>query len=214
MAGVSGVGIGVATIGGLLAYAGFRGVNPAEALREIASGKPPSAQNTGADLESGYGEGVGFLPNSQGQVYGSGSPLVLALGNFTGDKYSQARRWQNGYSDCSSFIGKGFKAIGITPPGSSTTFDYMNWSKLTKVVRTDVQPGDLVCNYSHIICVIDSKHAIGQENTRVNVQVDTIENLMSGTGSFTCLRYTGWGGSAVQPIITQGKGSSTLGMTE
>lgn len=213
MAGISGVGVGVATIGGLLAYAGFRGVNPIEALREIASGNPPAAQNTGADLNSYI---VGEVPTTSGtQVIGTGSALVLALGKFAGDKYSQARRWQDGYSDCSSFIGKGWKAIGVTPPGGSTTWEYLAWSKLSKISRADVGAGDLICNTSHIVCAIDNHNAIGQENPTVNVKVDTIENLMTGTGSFTCLRYKYWGGAALgEALVAQNPTTHVLGVTQ
>lgn len=213
--GISGTGVAVATMGGLLAYAGFRGVNPFQALREIASGSPQSITSAGAGFDTNLvGNWAKTTVGNAVAVTGSGAALVTALAKFSGDKYSQTKRWQNGFSDCSSFVGKGFKAIGITPPGSSTTWEYLAWKMTTKVSRAQVAPGDLVVNASHIVVVVDSTRAIGQENPSTNVRVDTIENLMYGTGSFTCLRYTGWGGAAVgTPLIAPTPNTNVLGVT-
>lgn len=213
--GISGTGVAVATVGGLLAYAGFRGVNPFEALREIASGNPPAAISPGTSFGTDLlnNEAKNAIANASA-VSSSGAVLVTSCSQFSNDKYSQIKRWQPGFSDCSSFIGKGFKGIGVTPPGSSTTWEYLAWKMTTKISRAQVTAGDLIVNTNHIVLAIDNSRAIGQENPRVNVKVDTIENLMFGTGSFTCLRYTGWGGSTTgDALIAPPPNTSVMGVT-
>jgi len=192
--GISGVGIAVTTGGALLVYAGFKGMNPVQALKEISSGAP-------SPLEAGsYGRAVGkaltdnlVIPSSSG----GSSALVTALGRFQGDHYSQLKRWQPGFSDCSSFVGKGLKAIGIKPPGASTTLSYLSSPSWRKISRAEAKAGDLAVNTSHMAVFTDNSNGIGQQNQRRNVSVDTMTNLMSGTGSFTCLRYVGSQSKAV-----------------
>lgn len=116
--------------------------------------------------------------------------LVAAVQQFKGDRYSQAQRWANGYSDCSSFVGKGMKALGIDP-GSSTTLSYLASTRWSQVSRSQIGPGDIAVNSVHMIVITGPDTGIGQENTRSNVQEGTIENLMSGTGSYIFKRYQG-----------------------
>ncbi len=137
---------------------------------------------------------------------GTGLPqLVGAVRQFRADRYSQLKRWQQGFSDCSSFVGKGLKALGITPPGASTTVDYLAWSALRKIPESALQAGDLVVNTAHMIVATGPGTGIGQQNGRRNVQEGTIADLMAGTGTYVCLRYTGGakaaaGGPTMQPL--------------
>lgn len=197
---ISGVGVALATAGGVLVYAGLRGESPLVALRDIASGKPPALSavsgapgQVGAAAGSAAAAGLAAASAARGVGAGSlsGLPNVLAS-QFGGDRYSQARRWDPGFSDCSSFVGKGLKAMGITPPGASVTTDYLAWTALGKIDRSQVGPGDLLVSTSHMACAIDVNTAIGQQNPRRNVRVGPIESdIMFGTGSFLCLRYLG-----------------------
>lgn len=115
--------------------------------------------------------------------------LVTAVQQFSGDIYSESQRWAQGYSDCSSFVGKGLKSLGITPPGASVTTDYMISPDWTTIPRRDLSGGDICVNAAHMIVATGNDSAIGQENSRVNVATGTPENLMLGTGGFTCRRY-------------------------
>src|SRR5688572_4117385 len=114
--GISGVGLAIATFGGLLVYAGFKGTNPVEALRDIASGTPSgiTPRNDGLQAAASSYRPGGAVSGTSGA--GAGNALVDAARTYASDRYSQARRWQEGYSDCSSFVGKALKIIGITPP--------------------------------------------------------------------------------------------------
>lgn len=181
--GISGTAVAVATAGAVMIYAGYRGISPVAALRDVASGSPPAVSSTGTTLAS---------PTTDSTGSGSGSALVNAAMKHRDEKYSQPRRWQNGYSDCSSFVGKSLKDIGITPPGASTTLNYIAWRQLTKVSRDDVKAGDLVYTPGHIVIAIDHNTAIGQQNRRSNVQIGPITSLVPSFPMPVFLRYKGW----------------------
>lgn len=202
--GISGIAVAVAAFGGVLVYAGFQGLNPLEALREITSGKAkPLADSDVSWIHDAMSNGLIQDPNLGGAVGGGiaqagyspgssavGNALVQAAMKHKNEKYSQAKRWQAGYSDCSSFVGKAFKDIGIAPPGASVTGSYLAWNKLKTVSKSSIQAGDLLCGAGHIAIAISSTQAIGQQNTRRNVQVGSISSIMTG-GSWNPRRYVG-----------------------
>lgn len=167
-----------------MVYCGIRGISLAQALRDIASGSPPAiSRQPGSPLSSTE------LSSSAGGP-SSGSQLVNAAMARRTEKYSQPRRWQSGYSDCSSFVGKAFKDIGITPPIGSTTLSYLGWGKLRKVQASEVEAGDLVYCPGHIVIAIDKTTAIGQQNSKKNVRIGLITQLTSAPRTY--LRYKGW----------------------
>lgn len=196
------MGLAMATGGALLAYAGFRGVNPLKALKDVASGNPPAVESHTAGLSAGSSVYEAAVATGEQALGLASSDLVQAAYTFKNDTYSQAKRWQTGYSDCSSFVGKSLKLIGVAPPGSSTTWDYLASSGWRKISRSEAAAGDLAVNTSHMALFISNSQGIGQQNTRRNVQVNSMTNLMSGTGAYTCLRY-----------VKQSKGSSGLAKT-
>lgn len=187
MAGISGVGVGVAAAGALLVYAGFSGTNPLTALRDIASGNPPAIRNTAGSRVATIANGDPVLV---GKMPRTGYPdLLTAVQQFKADHYSQARRWDPGYSDCSSFVGKGFKALGITPPGSSTTWDYLGWPLLVKITQFQAGPGDLLITTSHMAVVVDQINAMGQQNPTSNVRTGKWADIMF-PGGYGIYRYS------------------------
>jgi cell wall-associated NlpC family hydrolase len=192
---ISGTAVAVATAGAVLIYAGFRGLNPLQALREVASGRltPLPAGSAGLDTSPGAATPTGSSSGGGGLVGVTaiiGARLVAEAQKNIRDRYSIPNRWQPGYSDCSSFVGKALKQMGIKPPGASVTGSYMAWSGARKVARADVIAGDLCCNLTHVIIATSNTDGIGQQNSRDNVKTGKIESLMFGTGSFTCLRIT------------------------
>lgn len=213
--GISGTGVAVATLGGLLVYAGLTGQNPVQALKDISTGKPK-----GASKSSGYtntqvypGLDQAVTDANLNPAASAGGVLASAVGtgplpalptaalSFIMDQYSQAKRNQTGFSDCSSFVGKSFRAIGITPPGGSTTGEYLVWKKLKKIPISEAGAGDLLVNSAHMAIVFNPNGslgggkyapvAIGQQNTQSDVRIDSFANIMYGTGAYICLRYTG-----------------------
>jgi cell wall-associated NlpC family hydrolase len=208
--GISAPAVAITTAGALLMYIGIRNVPVLEGLRQVAAGKLPAARpKPGAlvgSLADSLAAGAGALaagggigePEAGASSFNGSGPfpqLVQAAQQFAGDRYSQGRRWDTGYSDCSSFVGKSFKALGITPPGASVTTSYLAWGQLTKIDRSQVGAGDLICNTGHIIIATGNATGIGQENSRLNVEQGSIESLMGGA-PFVCLRYVGPRGGA------------------
>lgn len=202
--GISGVAVALATAGGVLMYAGFQGLGPLEALRDITKGKPKplkEGQTSFANDPTKVGQGGGggnwldrWKQLNQSGYGGAGHPeFVAAAMRHRNEKYSQARRWEEGYSDCSSFVGKALKDCGITPPGLSVTGSYLTWRKLKTVSRAEIVAGDLLCGPGHIAIAIDGAQAIGQQNGRHNVRVDTHESIMTGQPSWVPRRYVGGG---------------------
>lgn len=194
------MGVAIATGGALLLYAAFTDQNPLEALREIASGAPAGVPEKAPPYVKGS-SGAG-----QASFVGQGPfpQLAQAVQAFAGDIYSQARRWQPGYSDCSSFVGKGLKALGVSPPGPSTTLAYLASRSWRRVSRGEAGAGDVAVNTGHMIVFTGPNSAIGQQRRGRNVQRGTPESLMSGTGAWVVLRYTGagsGGGAAPRPMV-------------
>lgn len=193
--GISGVAVALATAGGVLLYAGFQGQSPLVALKDITAGKTKALEPSKVSFTNDPTNlGQGVVPASwTGGVAGSafGARLVAAAMTHRGEKYSQGRRWEQGYSDCSSFVGKALKDIGVTPPGGSVTGSYLAWGKLQTVSRDAIQAGDLLCGSGHIAIALSPTQAIGQQNGRQNVRVDTIDNIMWGQSGWRPRRYTG-----------------------
>jgi cell wall-associated NlpC family hydrolase len=198
--GISGVAVALASAGGVLLYAGFQGLDPLQALKDITSGKTKALEPSGVSFvndPTSIGSGGGIIQAGYGSAgSGIGGRLVAAAMAHRDEKYSQARRWQKGYSDCSSFVGKALKDIGITPPGGSVTSSYMVWKKLRTVSRAEIQAGDILCGPGHVAIAISSTQAIGQQNTRQNVRVDSITSIMWGQPSWVPRRYIGSTGSS------------------
>lgn len=185
--GISGVAVSVATLGGILVYAGFAGTNPLQALRAVSGGKPAPVVDHPTQEQSGFITSGG----SSGLAGGAHPEIAQAALAHASEVYSQAKRWQPGYSDCSSFVGKSLKDVGITPPGASVTMSYRTWRSLTTIPRAQVGAGDLLCGTGHIAIALNATTAIGQQRSGVNVQVDSIDRIMFGQTGWVPRRYTG-----------------------
>lgn len=191
--------VGMAGVAAVLIYAGFRGTDPLSALRDVATGRPKglaeqamarTALYDGPALPGGGGGGGGVAQTSLPNAVGAHPEFVRAASEFQGDIYSQTKRWQSGYSDCSSFVGKALKACGVTPPGASTTSSYLAWRKAKPVPKSSIGAGDFLVSSGHMALAINGSMAIGQQRAGVNVKVGPISQIMWGQ-SWVALRYTG-----------------------
>ena len=199
--GVSGLAVAMATTGAVLVYLGVKGIPVREGLRSFAGGSLPTTQGAhgGGAVDAAAAQlGGGSSGTADGGSAGAGAVGAGPHPEFAraalarqGEKYSQARRWDQGYSDCSSFVGKVLKDNGITPPGASVTGSYLVWSKLRRIKRADVGAGDLLCGPGHIAIALSNTQAIGQQNSRTSVRIGTIESIMSGQASWFPQRYVG-----------------------
>jgi hypothetical protein len=198
--GISGVAVALAAGGGVLIYAGFQGQSPLAALRDITSGKtkalvPGQVTFTNDPTTIGQGGGGVIAADFTG-TSAAGARIAAAAVTHRGEKYSQAKRWADGFSDCSSFVGKSLKDAGITPPGGSTTVSYRTWSALKTVSRDSIQTGDILSGPGHVAIALDSTRAIGQQNGRQNVRIDAIDSIMFGQPGWVPRRYVGAGGKS------------------
>lgn len=184
--GISGLAIAFATAGGILVYAGFRGTNPIQALRDVSSGSPVGITSNPTSVAAELGSIVaGVTPG----IVAAG--VSAAAQKYAGDKYSQPRRTQPGWSDCSSFCDKVLRDIGIKPPTKwAATANYRISPEWKNIPLKDTLPGDIAINGHHMVMITAAggTAAIGQQNPRVNVRTGTVANLMSN--DFVCKRYT------------------------
>jgi hypothetical protein len=181
-AGVSGLAVAFAAGGGLLVYAGFKGLSPLGALKDVSGGKPSgvvdrSTSLQGADLSATPTGGALAGATLGAQRQGT----VAAAQRYAADKYSQARRTQPGYSDCSSFCDKIFTDVGIpTPVKWASTANYRISPKWVTIKLSESMPGDIAINSHHMVLITAAggTSAIGQQNPRVNVRTGTVNQLI------------------------------------
>lgn len=189
--GVSGLAVGLTAGGALLIFAGVRGISPADALREVASGKTEPL-SVPARLDDSVGGGGITYASSEGAA-GTHPEIADGTSRYRGDKYSQAKRNQAGYSDCSSFTAKAMRAAGIEVSNLTTT-GFMAWSAMKRISKDEIARGDLLINHTHMAIAISGTQAIGQQNPRRNVATGSFEAIMMNTGPWSAYRYTGASG--------------------
>lgn len=185
--GISGTAIAVATLGAVVVYAGFRNVSPLQALRDAASGKPLPIVSKPTEVI--ISSNSGFGDSRRGAV-------VAAAQKYVGDIYSQLKRTQPGYSDCSSFVDKALKDVGIAPPFSpwANTANYRMSPDWRTIPANMSQPGDIAISSSHMVLVTSNggSSGIGQQRPGVNVRTGSIATLF-GSQSYVYKTWTGFG---------------------
>jgi len=198
--GISGVAVSVATLGAVLIYAGFRGVSPIQALRDVAGGHPAPVVGTPTSITSsttgGGGAGTGATTAS-----GLRGAVVAGASANSGDTYSQARRTQPGYSDCSSFVDKALHSAGIKPPGATwaNTTNFRLAGDWRTIPASQAQPGDIAVSVGHMVLVTGAggSSAIGQERTGVNVRTGSVASLFGSGTKYVYRTYRGYSSAGV-----------------
>lgn len=203
--GISGTGVAVTAFGAVLIYAGFRGVSPLQALRETAGGSPPpvASQSTPPLVSQQSGLNSGDTRRAA---------VVAATQKYVGDVYSQARRREPGYSDCSSFVDKALRDVGIAPPFSpwANTANYRMSPEWRTIPANQALPGDIAIAVGHMVLITAPGGAagIGQQRPGVNVRIGDMRTLF-GSQSFVFKTYTGF-----KPAPGAGQGSGGQGKDE
>lgn len=196
--GISGLAVALAAAGGILVYAGFKGLSPVGALRDVSTGKPTGVGDKSTDLGS-------FDAGAMGAAVGGAAASVAVsavAAKYAGDKYSQAKRTQSGWSDCSSFCDKILTDMGISPPTKwASTANYRISPNWVNVALADTKPGDIAINSHHMVMITAAggTAAIGQQNPRVNVRTGTVKALMSN--DYVCKRYVEHPGRTGKQVI-------------
>lgn len=190
--------IGVITVGTVLVYAGFRGVSPLTVFKEVSGGKLPPVVGKPTPAPAGSGGGGG---SASGFGDGRRASVVAAAQKYVRDQYSQAKRTQPGFSDCSSFVDKALKDAGIAPPLNpwANTALYRISPEWKTIPAAQVQPGDIAISAAHMVLITAAGGAagIGQQRTNVNVRTGNMATLF-GSQSYVFKTYTGYapGGTA------------------
>jgi hypothetical protein len=198
--GISGTAVAVATFGAVLVYAGLRGVSPLQALRDAASGKPPAVESRSTQLP--------IISQSSGFGDAKRSSVVAAAQKYVGDTYSQLKRREPGYSDCSSFVDKALRDAGIDPPFGpwANTANFRMSPEWKTVPASQVWPGDIALSAAHMVLVTarGGTTGIGQQRPGVNVRTGTMATL------FGSQRYVfkTWTGYSPNPGAGQGSGGT------
>jgi len=203
--GINGLSIGVITAGVTLVYAGFRGVSPLQVFKEVSDGKlepvkgkPTTDPTPGVSLPSGFGDS-------------RRAAVVAAAQKYTGDIYSQLKRTQSGYSDCSSFVDKALRDAGIAPPMNpwANTALYRISPEWKTIPASQVQPGDIAISAAHMVLITAAggTAGIGQQRPNVNVRTGNMATLF-GSQQYVFKTWTGYakGGAA-----GEGSGGSNSG---
>lgn len=188
---VSGLALSLAAAGGVLVYAGFKGVTPLQALKAVAGGKVTPVSKTGASLTyNAYKVGADDFTVGDGD----NPEFVDAAKLFMNDKYTQSpKRNSKGYSDCSSFCAKSMEVTGV--PGTKvagnyrTTGTFMAWKYMRKTLSPGA--GDFAINVHHMVMLTGGDNAIGQQNSTANVKTGTIAELMANAGTYKFYTYVG-----------------------
>lgn len=195
-AGVPGIAVALTAGGALLIYAGVRGVTPVTALREVAAGQTEPIGSVAARLDDSVGGGISYASASSGPAPAGTHPEIAdASSRYRADRYSQMKRAQPGWSDCSSFAAKCMRAAGINV-GNLTTTGFMAWSGLQRIPKGQIARGDLLINAVHMAIALDGATAIGQQNPRRNVASGSFDSIMMNTGPWSAYRYVGGRGVA------------------
>lgn len=107
----------------------------------------------------------------------------LALSK-TGCRYSQERRMEEGYYDCSSFVYRLYKEAGVTLPGTAAGQGQYCYRHALLVNKKDLKPGDLIFysyeingrfrNISHVAVYIGNGEMVHAANENRGVVKDAL----------------------------------------
>lgn len=193
--GINGLGVGMATAGGVLVYAGLRDVSPLEALRDMMSGRLPTVERRGSPTADEILNRQSGGPGSKApSVLGAGGALVTAARRYVGGPYRFGGTDPRTGLDCSALVQRAFKDIGV-PDCPRTSGQQFVWRALTTVRnQRDVQPGDLVFWPGHVAIATSAGAAtvVGALNRRSGVREGPIKaNGVTGAPISGFRRYAG-----------------------
>lgn len=179
--GISGTSVALATVGGIVVYAGMRGVSPTQALRDLLRGNvsglatptvsAPIVDNPTALLSGG--------------VSGAGSPaLVQAAEKYLGLPY----KWGGTFNppskggDCSGLVQRSFADIGISCP--RTSWQIRAWGML-RAISPPPTAGDVLWWPGHVAIATSATMMIEAPTFGIPVRNTAIRK------GYTVLRYSG-----------------------
>jgi len=172
---ISGVGVGMAAAGGLMAYAGFTGQTIPDALRGIAKGSvvpvrdQPTEKYTVTPLAGDPSKTTVTSP----YFAAGGSVLADAALKYVGRPYQWGRNFDPpaGGGDCSGLLYRAFHDLGWMTPRLSS-YGYLTWSAVRRV--TAASPGVILWWPGHVAIAIGQGNMVEAPTIGIPVRVTPI----------------------------------------
>lgn len=214
---VSGAGLGMVTVGGLVFWSGITGKPFKDIFTTLASGK-----TVPAPLPSlpGTNPAIGFSPG--GSIAGQ-AIAANALGYVGQLGYTWGGSFNSGSPDCSGFVngilGANFR---LAIPGyKAGTFDgsvhgpssfaYPLWGGAVRISRKNVEAGDLLVWMNptgHIGIAVSNTQLVSDLDPSQGVQVTDIGS--TDTGALVCLRLKASITASISTGTHQAPGTHTI----
>jgi cell wall-associated NlpC family hydrolase len=178
--GMSGVGLALATAGGIVLYAGYKGVPPREVLRSLARGASPatlqSVTPSLADTPSPVGKAGAAGAGAQAGGGGQAAALVQAARSQIGKPYRWATAGPDTF-DCSGLVIYCLKQAGVQKVPRFTTVTFGSWASKAgamRVKRDEVMFGDIVIRTGHMGIAVSNSRMIHAPHAGSQVQESPI----------------------------------------
>lgn len=123
------------------------------------------------------------LWDSYYDVAGGGAVAELAMTKI-GCHYSQERRYEEGYYDCSSLVQRLYKEVGINLPATASTQGEYCYQNAMIINKKDLKPGDIIFysykengefrNISHVAIYVGDGKMVHAANENRGVVLDTL----------------------------------------
>ena len=123
------------------------------------------------------------LWDSYYDVAGGGAVAELAMTKI-GCHYSQERRYEEGYYDCSSLVQRLYKEVGINLPATASTQGEYCYQNAMIINKKDLKPGDLIFysykengefrNISHVAIYVGHGKMVHAANENRGVVLDPL----------------------------------------
>jgi cell wall-associated NlpC family hydrolase len=183
-AGIPGIGVMLASVGGFLVFAGIQDVGLTDGLRSLLSGKVPTGKAATVTAVPGYLTGSGAVANAAAAVGGGASSGAGGLGDriategqaHLGVPYVWGGNTPAGW-DCSGFVTWVLTTVGVTglPSATHTTAaQFLVWKGALTVSRSTTQRGDLCCWAGHIGIAVDGSNMVNAPTFGIPTRVQPI----------------------------------------
>ena len=195
--GVSGLGLAVASFGGLLIYTGVTNVPLLDAVRSFARGVVPRARGqVVTDVRfSEADDGGAVTPANYLRPSGSGGTPAIAQAalRYLGTPYRWGGKAPGGL-DCSGLVYRAIlDATGAKAPLGS--YGQSTWRGFSVIPRSELGAGDVLWWPGHVAVALDNDTCVSAPRPGTVVRTEPIASAGPvGSGQpARCLRYNGYG---------------------